>query len=155
MVADAKVSMEEESRMRYEVMERLVLDITSKTSGLLLRSLRQILENEDVKSQYKNGIFNYIYIAGFLSLAGKPITKENIIGVFNAAGAVPQKKLVDIVMGLELRSHVIHFYAYYLLMVLGMTPDLDNICAVVESCGEESDRDAAKDILALAKASMI
>lgn len=66
--------------------------INSLSSKLLMKELRRLLDSKKIKENINNGIAKYIYTAGFLSIVGKEINRENMYFFMSLLGITPDYK---------------------------------------------------------------
>ena len=118
------------------------------TTALLLSELKKSLGDEAIKSHLKDGISSYLYVAGFLSLTGKEINRENIISCLASLGIKAKDELIEAMFRANIKSHLVYVYAYYFLLSVGRDITVEDIISVLKAIGVPEDRAAAAEAIA-------
>lgn len=122
-------------------------NITKIVRKLLTAELQRLLGENAVKAYLEEGIANYIYAAGFLSLAGRDITKESLASMVESLGVKPNEILLDAVFKAGIKSHLMYVYAYYYLLSTGKEIGVEDLEAVLTKLGISVDKAAASEAI--------
>ena len=115
------------------------------------RAIQMVVGNKEVSSRLHKGMRPYLHVAGFLSLVGREINKENITKVMVALGITPSKEMIDALLSTGVKSTLPYINTFYLLLANGNEINESNMAAVIKSLGMKPDHDRIKKVLALCK----
>ena len=136
----------------YEALLAVLGAIGDTSSGIISFGLRKALQEEGIKRNLKNGVMPYLYAAGFLSYVGREIDKQTITATLRAMNIEPKQNLMEEVIKLGLKSHLVYVYAYYLLMALGKEASVESISRIAAIAGGvEPDKAVILESLAFIK----
>ncbi len=133
----------------YLALKAIINSVATSSQNEMLIGLRSALEDKEIIDNTENGIMQYLYAAGFLSFAGREITKESLAATLGAIGIQSDEKLLDIIMRSGISSHLVYIYAYYFLVANGKDPAGENIAKVVEAIGVSANSQRIREVLAL------
>jgi ribosomal protein L12E/L44/L45/RPP1/RPP2 len=132
---------------RYATLEAIINSVTSSSAKLIMLELRKVLSDKEVQESLTEGIMPYIYAAGFLSFAGREITKDSLTKTIESVGIKPNIKHIETLGKVGLKSHLIYLYAFYFILANGHMATEKDMEKVVESVGADTDHKNAQDIL--------
>ena len=132
---------------KYEAIEAILRDICAASDRIIMHSLSGVLKDKEVDELIRHGIMPYIYAAGFLSFAGREINHASLASSIRAVGIVPDDRIIALLLGSGVRSHLVYLYSFYFLLANGTAPTEANIAAVVRSIGMAVDRVALDSVL--------
>ncbi|MDE1856888.1 MAG: hypothetical protein KGH98_02265 [Candidatus Micrarchaeota archaeon] len=137
------------SQAGYDSLVAIVGAIADSSTSIVNYGLKRALEDKGIKGRIRKGIMPYLYVAGFLSFAGREINTQNMSDVLRAMAVEPKVELIDAVLKAGIRSHLIYIYAHYLLVAMGKQPTDDAIAKIVRSIGIAPDRIAISEMHSL------
>ena len=124
----------------YDAFSSTLSAINSLSSKLLMKELRRLLDNKKIHENINNGIAKYIYTAGFLSIVGKEINRENMYFFMSLLGITPDYKYIDMILDMNIESHLVYIYVYYFLIASGKDVTVDNMINILEGLGLKPNR---------------
>ena len=154
VIIDKELDEQIASEAGYQAEVAIIRAIGSTVEGIMTYGLRRALQDKGLRGALRSGIMSYLFAAGFLSFAGREINRESITAVTKALGLTPNEELIEKVMGVGLRSHLIYVYIYYFLIAIGREPTEDALGAVVKSLGMEPDKIAILETFGFIKGNM-
>lgn len=125
--------------VKYTALKAILKAVSSSSLQIVLDQFERAMENSEIRANFQNGIVPYLYVAAFLSFAGREIDSENMTSLLNAVGIAPDQKLIDIMIGSGVESHLIYVYAFYLLLATGRETSETNVMNIVRTLGLEPD----------------
>ncbi|MDE1828047.1 MAG: hypothetical protein KGH65_02735 [Candidatus Micrarchaeota archaeon] len=117
------------------------------TTALLLSELKRALTNPGM-ADHLDKISPYLYTAGFLSLAGREITRENLSALVKILGVAPDESIISLILGANVKSHLVYVYAYYFLLSMGKEVNIEQLEAVLAVLGIPADKERAAESIA-------
>lgn len=133
----------------YTTLKAIVKAVAEASVNIIMDSFESAFQSDEVKANVKNGIMSYLYAAGFLSFAGREITKDSVFSVLNAVGIEPNPLLTDIMLRSGIKSHLVYAYAFYFLLINGKSTSEANILRVIDAIGLNPDKERVKEIMGL------
>ncbi len=130
----------------------VLVALSNSTVRFLEAETVRILENPMVKARI-NDMMPYMYAAAFLSLSGREINEDSITKTLSIIGVEPKPEIAELLLGANVRSHLVYIYAYYLLLAFGKMGTEKEIIALVNGLGIQTDSSRLKDVLAFLEAS--
>ncbi|MDE1845992.1 MAG: hypothetical protein KGH53_01785 [Candidatus Micrarchaeota archaeon] len=118
------------------------------TTALLLSELKRSLGDENIKAHIHDGISSYLYVAGFLSLTGREISRENMINCLQLLKIKPKDELLDAIFKANIKSHLVYVYAYYFLLSVGREITVEDLVQVLKTIGVPEDKVSAAEAIA-------
>ncbi|MDE1804793.1 MAG: hypothetical protein KGH59_03355 [Candidatus Micrarchaeota archaeon] len=120
--------------------------VTKLTATLLETELRKLLADPNITVNIAE-ITPYLYVAGFLSLSGREITKENVTELLGVVGVKPREELIAALMVAGVKSHLVYVYAYYFLLTMGKEAGTTELLEVLKAIGISGDEDRAQEAI--------
>jgi ribosomal protein L12E/L44/L45/RPP1/RPP2 len=118
---------------------------------LLMRGLGRSMDSASVAKYMDKGVTDYIAAVGALALSGRDIDKGNIVSVVEAAGIIPDKRLLDAVRTLHYRNSLLYVNAVYFLNFLGQEPTIERVLAIVRTVRKKPDATLAGYVIEYCK----
>lgn len=151
MVEDAKPkqmpALDPASNAIYVGLSATVEMVGKISTALLISELKKSLSNPAIKAHIYDGISSYLYAAGFLSLTGREITRENLINCIKMLGVKPKDELVDAIFKADIKSHLVYIYAYYFLLSVGREVTVNELESVLGAIGIPVDKASAAEAI--------
>ncbi len=135
----------------YLALKALLGSLNSTTEKIVMSEFRRALADKELSSHINSGVMQYLYAAGFLSYCAKEINRENLKKVISAMGSVPDDKMIDIVLKLDMKSHLVYVYAYYFLVANGKDISEPRISELIEAIGMAPDKERIAEMLKFLK----
>jgi ribosomal protein L12E/L44/L45/RPP1/RPP2 len=126
----------------------ILKSVNSLTTKLLVEESEYLLSDNEISARIKDGIAKYIYAAGFLSMTGKEITRENMAGLIKVLDGEPDYGMIDLLLKRGIKSHVAYIYAYYFLLTNGKEVSKESMAKVLEFSGIKPDEKRIADMIA-------
>ncbi|MDE1825866.1 MAG: hypothetical protein KGH61_05190 [Candidatus Micrarchaeota archaeon] len=139
--------MDSKSSSIYDAFSATIDNIAEMIKNLLMLELKKTLEEKQVRVHVKEGIALYIYTAGFLSLAGREVTRYNLSKFASLLGSEPDEQLIDVLLKSGVKSHLAYLYAYYFLLTSGKDASIDQILQVMQLLDLPADRARAAEAI--------
>ena len=139
--------MDSKSSSIYDAFSATIDTVTEMVKSLLMLELKKTLEQKQVAEQVKEGIAVYIYTAGFLSLAGREVTRYNLSKFVSLLGSEPNEQLIEVLLKSGVKSHLAYIYAYYFLLTSGKDASIDQILQVMQLLDLPADRARAAEAI--------
>ncbi len=137
------VGAEWEDDVTLAAIKAITKAISVSSSDYMIATLDRLAGDKEIKAHVKDGIMDYLYVAGFLSFAGKEITRPRMEKVLRAVGITPDDKLITLLLRKGIKSHLMYVYSYYFLVAIGAMPTPEKMMAVVGALGRTPDRKRA------------
>jgi ribosomal protein L12E/L44/L45/RPP1/RPP2 len=134
----------------YSNLTAVIVSMDNMVSKVVLKTLSSVLGNETMRLHI-NDLPPYIYAIAFLSYSGREINAVNISNTMKAVGKIPDPLMLDTVLSIKIKSHLIYVYSIYYLIVNGVNVDVKNIADVAISVGITPDPDAIDEVLQIYK----
>lgn len=135
------------SDSKYLALKAIVNAVSNTSQNLIIASLGRALKNDSIRSYINKGIMAYLYAAGFLSFAGKEISRDSLSRALKAIGISPNDDLIQAILSADIKSHLVYVYAFYYLLANGMKVTEDEISDAVRAVGMEPEHSRIIDIL--------
>lgn len=119
----------------YSAFGSVIESIHALSYKLLMSELQKLLDNKEISAHIPEGISKYIYTAGFLSIIGKEITRENMYMFLNSIGIEPRYDFIDMILKMNIESHLAYIYVYYFLIASGRDINVANMKTILEMIG--------------------
>ncbi|MCL4379695.1 MAG: hypothetical protein M1160_03725 [Candidatus Marsarchaeota archaeon] len=132
---------------KYEAIEAILRGVCAVSDKIIMRSLSKVLKDREVDELIRHGMLPYVYAAGFLSFAGRSISRNNMASIVQSIGIIPDARIITLFLNSGVRSHLIYLYSFYFLLANGVEPSRDKIAAAVRSLGIDVDAIALDDVL--------
>lgn len=146
-MANKPVALEPAENAIYVGLGATVEMVSKISSALLISELKKALENGAIKDHVRDGISSYLYAAGFLSLTGREITRENMISCIKMLGMKPRDDLLDAIFKSNIKSHLVYVYAYYFLLSVGREVTVNDLVSVLTAIGVKEDKVSAAEAI--------
>ena len=136
----SKGLLEEDSDINdvFTTLSGVVQQVTGNTTRIVLGDLKKVVKNGRVK-KHMSSVFPYLYTAGFLAFACKPISSKSMSGVMKAIGIEPKKEVASILCDTGIRNCILYIYTIYFLMILGRTVSKSSMSEVIGALNEPFD----------------
>ncbi len=131
----------------YGSISAIVKAISVVSSTLILEELKRLMQDQRIAKAAGRGLMPYIYAAGFLSFAGREITRESLSGMVSVMGIKPDKDLIEILMEAGVKNHLVYVHAFYYILASGQNPTYDEMAKVLKGIGIEPDRMAVEETM--------
>jgi ribosomal protein L12E/L44/L45/RPP1/RPP2 len=136
-----------EGEARIATLQAIAQEVAQVSSKLIMVELRKALDAPEIKENIGKGMMLYLYAAGFLSFAGREITRTKVGAVVKSTGVEPNYELIDLLLKNDMKSHLVYVYAFYYLVASGKDPSKENVKKVLEAIKVKPDMSRADDIL--------
>ncbi|MDE1851847.1 MAG: hypothetical protein KGH69_04135 [Candidatus Micrarchaeota archaeon] len=146
MDTDAGSAMQAVEIGRLAGLEAIVEAVGNSSANIAVREFEKAMRNEEIKAHVKDGIISYIYAAGFLSFAGREITRESMTKVLSAIGVKPRVELIDSVLRSGVKNHIVYVYVSYYLLANGVERTEENVKKVMDAIGMEMDKEGLDEV---------
>ncbi len=138
----------------FDAVSAMVGAVSFTTDEYMKTVVKRISKNKEISAHIKDGIMQYVYIVGLLSLSGREITVANLSNVMWAIGEEPDKEMINIIMRGDLKSRGVYIYAYFFLLASGKQATVEAVTATVDSLGIKSSNDLAAQMIEVCKRSV-
>ncbi len=132
----------------YATLSRIVVEITSDVTEIMLSRLGMMLRDDDVKA-HLDEVFPYLYTVGFLAFSGRPIDRDNMARTLRAVGMEPDDGVLNALLSTGIRNEVIYLYCLYYLRVMGREANDQSMFALLDALGIPNDAKAARSVLGM------
>jgi ribosomal protein L12E/L44/L45/RPP1/RPP2 len=129
----------------YLSLKAIIHAIDNIAENINVSELRRVLSTKSVEATPE--LMDYVCTAAFLSYAGREMNRENLEKTLSSIGLTPNEKLIDVVLALGMKSHLIYIYTFYYLLACGLEPNEKNILRVVEAQGLVGDHERINFLL--------
>ena len=133
-------------RSAYEGLGAIVEQVEASSKKIIMLKLMELLNDKNVVANMRNGMMSYIYAAGLLSFSGREISRKSMASVIRSIGIRPDGRMIDLILGAGIRSHLVYVYAFYFLLANGIEPTVKGMMGVASSLGVGGDESTAREI---------
>lgn len=135
----------------FAVLKAVMEAIADTQNRFISAEFMRIVKSPELMG-HVDEVMPYLYAAAYLSFAGREIDEENTGNVLKTVGFTPNKKILQLLEGVNMRSHLIYVYTYYFLLAMGREGTAEEILKLVKALGIEAGEEDLNDTLLFLKA---
>ncbi len=117
----------------FNKMADMVFSLSAITSGFVVKQIDVLMHDARVANFTEKEVFPYIAAFGLLTFSGKDVERRSMENIVGAMGITPNAAMLDSMMGMPLKNHIMYIIALYFIRALGTDPSLDRVMAVVKA----------------------